>query len=117
MNLRNICAFLALTAAAFTPPARAFDNPNIGKNPEAGLVQGADGAFYGTTSGGGTNNLGTVFRVTAAGDLTTLVNFTGSSGTTHGARPLARLTIGSDGNFFTVPLTREVHRTSAQSSR
>jgi uncharacterized repeat protein (TIGR03803 family) len=28
------------------------------------LVQGSDGDFYGTTSSGGTNNLGTVFRLT-----------------------------------------------------
>jgi hypothetical protein len=38
-------------------------SPN-GENPSAALVQGGDGYFYGTCSGGGTNGgLGTVFRI------------------------------------------------------
>jgi uncharacterized repeat protein (TIGR03803 family) len=37
---------------------------NDGNNPRAGLVQGSDGNFYGTTFEGGTNNLGTVFKLT-----------------------------------------------------
>jgi len=32
-------------------------------NPEAGLIQGADGALYGTTARGGNLNYGTVFRL------------------------------------------------------
>ena len=59
-----------------------------------------DKNFYGTTSSGGTNNFGTVFQVTSAGDLTTLVNFTGTSGAARGARPLAQLLRASDGNFY-----------------
>jgi uncharacterized repeat protein (TIGR03803 family) len=37
-----------------------------GSGPEAALVQGIDGSFYGTTSEGGTvgNGFGTVFRLT-----------------------------------------------------
>ncbi|MGO8931069.1 MAG: choice-of-anchor tandem repeat GloVer-containing protein [Limisphaerales bacterium] len=35
-----------------------------GAAPYGGLVQGRDGSFYGTTYQGGTNNLGTVFRLT-----------------------------------------------------
>ena len=34
-----------------------------GALPYAGLVQGSDGNFYGTTSSGGANNVGTVFRL------------------------------------------------------
>ena len=40
----------------------SFDNTD-GAYPYAGLVQGSDGNFYGTTFGGGTNNYGTVFRL------------------------------------------------------
>jgi uncharacterized repeat protein (TIGR03803 family) len=40
----------------------SFDGTN-GAAPEAGLIQGADGNFYGTTSQGGTNGYGTVFRL------------------------------------------------------
>ena len=34
-----------------------------GANPDAGLVQGGDGNYYGTTYYGGANNVGTVFRL------------------------------------------------------
>jgi uncharacterized repeat protein (TIGR03803 family) len=33
-------------------------------SPNAGLVQGSDGSFYGTTFSGGSNNFGTVFKFT-----------------------------------------------------
>jgi len=36
------------------------------------LIQATDGNFYGTTWEGGASNWGTVFKVTAGGDLTTL---------------------------------------------
>jgi uncharacterized repeat protein (TIGR03803 family) len=39
-------------------------NGNDGANPLAGLVQGSDGSFYGTTYGGGAGGAGTVFRLT-----------------------------------------------------
>src|SRR5579859_3012329 len=43
-----------------------------GSSPQCVLVEGTDGNFYGTTSGGGTDGYGTVFRITPAGKLTTL---------------------------------------------
>ena len=46
-----------------------------GNSPQAPLVQGSDGNFYGTSEYGGANGRGTVFRVTPAGVLTTLVSF------------------------------------------
>jgi uncharacterized repeat protein (TIGR03803 family) len=68
-----------------------------GVSPEAGLVQGTDGNFYGTTSGGGANGLwGTVFSITPSGTLTTLHSFDGRDG----AYPDARLFRGTDGNFY-----------------
>ena len=67
-------------------------------NSTAGLVQGSDGNFYGTTSGGGAYGVcGAVFRVTHGGTLTTLYSFgAGKEGTT----PLAGLVQGTDGNFY-----------------
>ena len=37
--------------------------PSLGANPLGALVQGTDGNFYGTTSLGGANGLGTIFRL------------------------------------------------------
>jgi len=43
----------------------AFGTPSSdGANPTAGLIQGLDGNLYGTTSGGGSLNGGTAFRLT-----------------------------------------------------
>ena len=41
----------------------SFTGGNGGANPSAGLVQGRDGSFYGTTSAGGQGGAGTVFRL------------------------------------------------------
>jgi uncharacterized repeat protein (TIGR03803 family) len=67
-----------------------------GYNPTAGLVQGSDGNFYGTTDGGGAGGCGTVFQMTPAGVSTTLVSFKGANGN----RPQAALVQGSDGNLY-----------------
>lgn len=74
----------------------SFNNTN-GANPGAGLVQGKDGNFYGTTAVGGANtNQGTVFKLTTDGTLTTLASFNG----TNGANPSAALVQGSDDTFY-----------------
>jgi uncharacterized repeat protein (TIGR03803 family) len=67
-----------------------------------GLAQGVDGNFYGTTSYCGNLSLnggrgfGTVFKMTPAGLLTTLVSFSRA----NGSFPEAALMQGSDGNFY-----------------
>jgi uncharacterized repeat protein (TIGR03803 family) len=67
-----------------------------GVHPEAGLTLGPDGNFYGTTRDGGSDNFGTIFKVTTAGTLTTLFAFNG----TNGAAPQGGLALGNDGNFY-----------------
>ena len=67
-----------------------------GANPRGALVQGTDGSFYGTTSAGGTGNVGTVFKITSGGTLTTLHTFSGADG----AYPFAGLIQASDGKFY-----------------
>src|SRR5206468_17707 len=54
------------------------------------------GSFYGTTYSGGSNGVGTVFKMNAAGTVTTLHSFIGSDGT----YPQAGLIQASDGNFY-----------------
>ena len=71
-----------------------------GSFPEAGLVQGSDGNFYGTTDEGGTNGDGTVFKITSSGTLTTLYSFCSKNGCSDGENPSAGLVQGSDGNFY-----------------
>jgi uncharacterized repeat protein (TIGR03803 family) len=66
-------------------------------NPYAGLVQGRDGNFYGTTSTGGASGDGTVYRMTTNGAVTTLYSFTGGA---DGATPYASLVQGPDGCFY-----------------
>jgi uncharacterized repeat protein (TIGR03803 family) len=81
----------------------SFDGTN-GSDPFAGLVQAANGDFYGVTSTGGTSNggglcgtnCGTVFKITPAGKLTTLHNFVW----TDGASPTGTLILATDGNFY-----------------
>ena len=68
-----------------------------GGTPNAGLVLGQDGNFYGTTFYGGANNDGTVFSITPAGVPSTLYSF--SSGL-DGGNPESVLVQASDGNFY-----------------
>ena len=70
-----------------------------GVKPRAGLVQGTDGALYGTTSSGGGYSRGTVFKLNAdGGAYTVLHSFTGTSG--DGLDPEAELIQGRDGAFY-----------------
>ena len=76
------------------------EGPNLGSSPEAALVQGSDGNFYGTTPGGGANNKGTVFKMTPEGALTTLFEFGGSEAADVGATPRSALVQGNGGDFY-----------------
>ncbi len=66
-----------------------------GINPWAGLAEGEDGAFYGTTPKGGLGH-GTVYRITATGEFSVVHAFTG----VDGSEPYAPLTLASDGSLY-----------------
>jgi uncharacterized repeat protein (TIGR03803 family) len=66
-----VYSFSALTQGANTD----------GAEPVGALIQAKDGALYGTTSFGGANGNGTIFKITLAGVFTTLHSF--SKSTTH----------------------------------
>src|SRR2546428_7592674 len=57
-----------LTTNGIMTPLATFADTN-GSAPQAALVQGRDGALYGTTYFGGNAGDGTVFRVTTTGVL------------------------------------------------
>jgi uncharacterized repeat protein (TIGR03803 family) len=70
-------------------------DPAHPNNPGA-IVQGRDGNLYSTSNDGGTDNAGTVFKVTPSGQVSVLYSFTGVTG----AFPSSGLTLGTDGNFY-----------------
>ncbi len=91
------------TISPFIPYGRAevtlttlvtFDGTN-GYLPEAGLMQGKDGNFYGTLGYGGWYDLGVVYRMTPNGKCIILVTFDGE----NGSHPDG-LIQGKDGNFY-----------------
>jgi uncharacterized repeat protein (TIGR03803 family) len=64
-----------------------------------GMTQGTDGNFYGSTSVGGANDGGTIFRITRQGQLATLYSFCAQPGCPDGSDP-GGLIQGTDGNFY-----------------
>ena len=95
---RAYAVFLLCVATAIASSAQtlySFDGPE-GQWPYAGLVQGTDGNFYGTTSVGGATGAGTVFKITPGGTLTTLHSFDG----TDGEDPYAGLVQATDGDLY-----------------
>ena len=89
----NITSTGTLTVLySFCAQAKCAD----GSNPRAALLQGTNSNLYGTTSTGGTSNVGTVFKFTSAGKLTTLHSFSGADG----ANPYAGLIQASNGKFY-----------------
>jgi uncharacterized repeat protein (TIGR03803 family) len=82
-------ASLQMTYTSFTTLADVCCAPN------ASLIQGTDGALYGTTASGGQGQ-GTVFKITPSGMLTTLHSFA----FVDGAHPQAGLVQATNGNFY-----------------
>jgi uncharacterized repeat protein (TIGR03803 family) len=105
LRIPLVIVLLVVAGRAFNAAAQTETNlysfgshPNDGGFPYAGLVQGSDGNFYGTTDIGGTNNDGTVFRISPSGTYTNLYSFVGPP--SDGYQPTAGLVQGSDGNFY-----------------
>jgi uncharacterized repeat protein (TIGR03803 family) len=72
-----------------------------GAYPEAALIQGTDGNFYGTTSSGGAHGVGgTLFVITAQGNLTTLYNFCSQTNCADGTGPFESLIQATNGEFY-----------------
>jgi uncharacterized repeat protein (TIGR03803 family) len=74
-----------------------------GSNPEGGLVQASNGELYGITVAGGTNGLGTVFKMTPSGALTTIYDFCSQPGCPENQYSYfdnAGLIQATNGNFY-----------------
>jgi len=96
------CALLAFASAPLH--AQSYNDLHdfacsTGCSPEnyGQLRLGSDGYLYGTTTLGGTNNLGVIFKILPGGTGYTVVwNFDG----TTGSGPSAGLTLATDTNFY-----------------
>jgi uncharacterized repeat protein (TIGR03803 family) len=94
--------FMLFAATAIAAPAQTFTSlasfggSEDGSLPWAGVVQGVDGNFYGTTSGGGSG--GTIFKITATGTLTNVYKFCFRC--SDGDSPYAGLVLATNGNFY-----------------
>ncbi|MGH6887704.1 MAG: choice-of-anchor tandem repeat GloVer-containing protein [Rhizomicrobium sp.] len=72
------------------------DRRKDGNFPDGGLLEDSAGNFYGTTVGGGTHGLGTVFRLAPDGTNTTLHSFNLKAG----YWPRASLIADGEGNLY-----------------
>jgi uncharacterized repeat protein (TIGR03803 family) len=80
-----------------------FDQTNGAAPYYGALVQGTDGALYGTTMVGGQNTGvpdGVAFRVTPNGDFSVLYNFCTQDGCSDGNGPRGGMVLGTDGNLY-----------------
>ena len=78
-----------------------------GTHPFSGFALGTDGNYYGTTSTGGSNGSGTVFKMTPSGAVTTIYTFSskygganGAVANSDGANPNSGLVIGGNGLLY-----------------
>jgi len=74
-----------------------------GAVPDTGLLQASDGNFYGMTLEGGTNDTGTIFKLTPSGADTVLYSFA-PLGQPKVTALSASFIEGSDGNFYSVSM-------------
>jgi uncharacterized repeat protein (TIGR03803 family) len=87
-----------LTASGVLTTLYSFANGSDGGHIAAGLIEGSDGNFYGTTWKGGDYGVGTVFSISTNRTLTTLASFDN----TNGAFPFGGLAQDATGNFYGV---------------
>ena len=84
-----------LTPLYQVPPPQSDTSDRTG--PPSALALGANGNFYGTTTYGGSNYVGSIFEITPTGIYMTLYSF---GFELDGGYPLCGLVRGRDGDFY-----------------
>ena len=80
-----------------------FNTFKDGAFPWGPPILASDGNFYGTTSGGGANSRGIVYKITSSGTFTEIYKFDVTL--LHGYSPIAPPTQGTDG-FLYIPVSQ-----------
>jgi uncharacterized repeat protein (TIGR03803 family) len=106
---------LAVLVMALIPPAAAhaantykvlhsFNGSPDGANPYAAVIFDARGNLYGTTTAGGSNGMGTVFKMTPKADGSwaekVIYNFSSLGNCADGSGPQSQLTFDAAGNLY-----------------
>ncbi|MDE1163368.1 MAG: putative Ig domain-containing protein [Acidobacteriaceae bacterium] len=99
-----------LTPSGVYTVLHSFTKATDGSGVFATLVEGTDGALYGTASGGGSLSFGTVFKMTKDGNFTTLHTFTGMNA--DESNPYVGMIQGDDGLFYGTTNTNETGDTN-----
>jgi uncharacterized repeat protein (TIGR03803 family) len=99
-GVNNAGTVYKVDAAGNFATVHAFVNSDTvnGYGPYGGVIQGSDGNLYGTTSNGGIHNLGTIYKMDLAGNLTTMHSF--GTVVNDGSHPQVGLLQASSGDFY-----------------
>ncbi len=89
--------FFRITPGGVFTVLHEFNGDSDGGFPIARLLRASDGNFYGTTYLGGSQGLGTFYKITPTGTLTTIVNWTNDA---VGWGPNGDVVQAADGSFF-----------------
>lgn len=99
----SVWAFVAWQCSAASAPVlsslHSFGFQGSAANPYAEVIEGSDGALYGTTALGGSGGKGTVFRVNKDGSGYQLLKSFGAL-TNDGLTPMAAVIEASDGKLY-----------------
>ena len=97
----NLGTVYKVTPGGAETVIHSFGSGSDGANPQAGLVADAKGNLYGTTYSGGTENRGTVFKVTPKGKESVLYSFCPNyPHCTDGFNVSAGLILDAEGNLY-----------------
>ena len=78
----------------------SFDKTNGNEPNHTALIQATDGNLYGTTSYGGANGSGVVFRMSPSGTLDAIYSFCSLASCADGANPYTSLIQASNGELY-----------------
>jgi uncharacterized repeat protein (TIGR03803 family) len=93
-TISNSGTIFKITSTGVFTLLRNLNSSIDGGTPKGNLIQAADGFLYGLTSAGGTNNAGTIFKISTAGAFTVLrqLNLLTDGGTAFGSLIIQKTT-------------------------